>query len=88
MGPENNVRLGGCQITECLLPYFNMVTALHEMVGLERMLDYRGVGLERFHCIYYYISMLLTYIYIYIIYVNNMHMADAKSVRNLSAIFR
>ena len=22
----------------------------HIMVGLERMLDYRGVGLERFHC--------------------------------------
>ena len=24
-----------------------MVTVPHEMVGLERMLDYRGVGLER-----------------------------------------
>ena len=23
---------------------------LHITVGLERMLDYRGVGLERFHC--------------------------------------
>ena len=28
-----------------------MVTVLHIMVGLERMLDYRGVGLARFHCI-------------------------------------
>ena len=35
---------------ECLLPYLCMVTVLHIMVGLERMLDYRGVGLARFHC--------------------------------------
>ena len=35
---------------ECLLPYLSMVTVPHTMVGLERMLDYRGVGLERFHC--------------------------------------
>ena len=34
---------------ECLLPYLSMVTVPHMMVGLERMLDYRGVGLERFH---------------------------------------
>ena len=27
-----------------------MVTVPHKMVGLERMSDYRGVGLERFHC--------------------------------------
>ena len=36
---------------ECLLPYLCMVTVPHIMVGLERMLNYRGVGLERFHCI-------------------------------------
>ena len=36
---------------ECLLPYLSMVTVPHIMVRLERMLDYRGVGLERFHCI-------------------------------------
>ena len=38
---------------ECLLPYLRMyciVTVLHIMVGSERMLDYRGVGLARFHC--------------------------------------
>ena len=35
---------------KCLLPYLSMVTVPHIMVGLERMLDYRGVGLERFHC--------------------------------------
>ena len=35
---------------ECLLPYLCMVTVSHIMVGLERMLDYRGVGLARFHC--------------------------------------
>ena len=34
---------------ECLLPYLCMVTVPHIMVGLERMLDYRGVGLVRFH---------------------------------------
>ena len=51
-GPENNVGLGGCWIMECLLPYLCVVTVPHILVGLERMLDYRGVGLERFHCIY------------------------------------
>ena len=45
MGPENNVGLGGCWIMECLLPYLCMVTVPHIMVGLERMLDYRGIGL-------------------------------------------
>ena len=35
---------------ECLLPYISMVDVPHKMVGLEIMLDYRGVGLERFHC--------------------------------------
>ena len=35
---------------ESLLPYLCMVTVPHIMVRLERMLDYRGVGLERFHC--------------------------------------
>ena len=53
MGPENNVGLGGCWIKECLLPYLCMVTVPHIMVELERMLDYRGVGLARFHCIPY-----------------------------------
>ena len=52
MGPENNVGLGGCWIMECLLPYLCMVTVPHIMVGLERMLDYRGVRLARFHCIH------------------------------------
>ena len=51
MRPENNVGLGSCWITEYLLPYLCMVTVSHIMVGLERMLDYRGVGLARFHCI-------------------------------------
>ena len=32
---------------ECLLPYLCMVTVPHILVGLERMLDYRGVGLVR-----------------------------------------
>ena len=37
---------------ECLLPYLCMVSVSHIMVGLERMLDYRGVRLARVHCIY------------------------------------
>ena len=36
---------------ECLSPYLCMATVPHIMVRLERMLDYRGVGLARFHCI-------------------------------------
>ena len=52
MGPENNVGLGGCWIKESVLPYLCMVTVPHIMVGLERMLDYRGVGLARFHCVH------------------------------------
>ena len=35
---------------EYLLPYSCMVTVPQIMVGLERMLDYRGVELARFHC--------------------------------------
>ena len=35
---------------EWLLPYLCMMTVPHIMVRLERMLDYRGVGLARFHC--------------------------------------
>ena len=54
MGPENNVGLRGCWIMKCFLPYLCMVTIPHIMVGLERMLDYRGVGLARFHCIMLY----------------------------------
>ena len=36
---------------ECLLPYLCMMTVPDIMVGLERIADYRGVGLERFPCI-------------------------------------
>ena len=35
---------------KCLLPYLCMVTVPHVMVRLERMLDYRGFKLARFHC--------------------------------------
>ena len=35
---------------EYLLPYLCMVAVPHIMVRLERMLDYKGVGLVRFHC--------------------------------------
>ena len=46
---------------ECLLPYLCMVTVPHIMVGLGRMLDYRGVGLERFHCMYMQDTYVLLY---------------------------
>ena len=37
-----------------------MVTVPHIMVGLERMLDYRGDGLVMFHCTYsYYIQCIV-----------------------------
>ena len=47
---------------ECLLPYISMVDVPHKMVGLERMLDYRGVGLDRFH--YNYNIILLSKVYV------------------------
>ena len=57
---------------ECLLPYLCMVTVPHVMVGLERMLDYRGVGIARFHCIYIYIyiytSRRIRYIPVLLLY--------------------
>ena len=40
---------------ECLLPYLCIVIVPRIMVGLERMLDYRGVGLARFHCTMSYV---------------------------------
>ena len=46
---------------ECLLPYLSMVTVPHIMVGLERMLDYRGVGLGGcwiMECLLPYLSMV------------------------------
>ena len=43
---------------ECLLPYLCMVTVPHIMVRLKRMLDYRGVGLARYHCI---MSLICSY---------------------------
>ena len=49
---------------ECLLPYLCMVTVPHIMVRLERMLDYRGVRLARFHCIMcviLYVNCVLQY---------------------------
>ena len=44
---------------ECLLPYLCTVAVPHIMVGLERMLDYRGVGLARFHCTYIHIIIII-----------------------------
>ena len=36
-----------------------MVTVPHEVVGLERMSDYRGAGLQRFHCAVFSIVITL-----------------------------
>ena len=50
---------------ECLLPYSSMVTVPHIMVGLERMLDYRGVGLERFYRIHISLTLNTSTIHIH-----------------------
>ena len=60
MGPENNVGLWSASY------HTYVVTVPHVMVGLERMLEYRGVRLERFHCniiriyVIYDISCIIT----------------------------
>ena len=51
---------------ECLLPYSSMVTVPHIMVRLERMLDYRGVGLARFHCTAEVLIHIHTYVRTYV----------------------
>ena len=61
---------------ECLLPYLCMVTVSHIMVRLERMLDYRGVGLARFHCntytyLYYCIPSHSNTYYTYLHYIRS-----------------
>ena len=57
MGLEKCVRLQGDHQDT----YFHdMVIVPHKMFGLEGMLNYRGVGLQRFHCYSYnYIMILL-----------------------------
>ena len=48
-------RLPDYRVTLSIRTYVDMVvTVPHEMVGLERMSDCRGVGLQRFHCLVYY----------------------------------
>ena len=42
---------------ECLLLYLCMVTVPYIMVGVERMSDYRGVRLARFHCTTYLMKL-------------------------------
>ena len=60
-GIQKSVRLGGCKITEGLLAYFGMVTVPHKMVGLERMLDYRGFRLEKLHYSLYVCAYIHNY---------------------------
>ena len=40
-------RLSDYRVTISII---RMVTEPRKVVGLERMLDYEGVGLQRFHC--------------------------------------
>ena len=71
---------------ECLLPYLSMVTVPHIMVGLERMLDYRGVGLDRFNCSNYSCDIIMITIiimelvfYIYSYYDNSISHISCSS---------
>ena len=48
---------------ERLLPYLSMATVHHIMVGLKRMLDYRGVRLQRFHCSNISLSLSLKFVF-------------------------
>ena len=57
---------------ECLLPYLCIVIVPHIMVGSERMLDYRGAGLARFHCMSVNINISM-----------NMHESKATFNNNL-----
>ena len=43
-----------------------MVTVPHKMIRLERMLNCRGVGLQRFHCMYLHVYSHLYYIMCYL----------------------
>ena len=63
---------------ECLLPYFRMVIVLHMMVRLERILDYRGVGLARFHSSWFSSSSFL----LNVILSNNYHSCPNQCLNN------
>ena len=58
---------------ECLLPYFctygDCTYLIRIMVGLEKMLDYRGVGLARFHYIRTYLHMYVSTSNTYVLYI-------------------
>ena len=81
---------------ECLLPYLCMVTVPHIMVVLERMLDYRGVRLARFHCTYVHIFMYVStisyihmYVYVYIhkyVYVHTQYCTYVHTYIRMSTI--
>ena len=67
---------------ECLFPYLCMVTVPHIMVGLEIMLDYRGVGLARFHCNMFSIHPFSTH---YILsYICTTHCTQTSTVNQFS----
>ena len=75
---------------ECLLPYLHIVTVPHIMVGLKRMLDYRGVGLGRFHCIVLIMICLsqciIQYFTLYSVYILLLHSVFVSCYYNNSSI--
>ena len=72
-----------CWIIQCFLVQSNMVTVPHNMVGLERMLDYRGVGLERFHCIYMSTCQTLSQYKIFQLYSGTIRLFLISSAKSL-----
>ena len=49
-----------CQIIKECLVYFSMATVPKKMVGFGRMLDYQGVGMQKFHCVPKFTAALFT----------------------------
>ena len=60
MEPERGVRLR----SDFYYTYINLVTVPHKMVRLQRMLDCKGVGLQRFNCTVVYVRMKLILVFI------------------------
>ena len=61
---------------ECLLPHLSMVTVPHTMVGLERMLDYRGFTVHTHACILH-----CTCFYMHCTYDRTKHTDNVHTVR-------
>ena len=60
---------------------YSMVNVPHIMVGLERMFDYRGVGLARFHCMYF-TSLYVCHVRYDAILSCDLHLLSCIAARN------